>query len=56
MMTTNNVKLSILSVVPLTMMDHTQVGLVVVALLGMNMNHLLAKYTVTVSATEDHSE
>ena len=56
MMTTNNVKLSILSVVPLTMMDHTQVGLVVVALLGMNMNHLLAKYTVTVSAAEDHSE
>ena len=56
MMMTNNVKLLILSVVPLTMMDHTQVGLVVVALRGMNINNLLAKYTVKVSATEDHSE
>ena len=56
MMTTNNVKSSFLSVVPLTTMDHTQVGLVVVALLGIDMNHILAKCTVTVSATEDHFE
>ena len=42
-MMTNNVKLSVLSTVPLTKMDHKQVGLVVVALLGMNMNHFLAK-------------
>ena len=52
----NNVKLLVLSTVPLTKMDHKQVGLVVVTLLGIDTNHFLAKCTVTVSATEDHSE
>ena len=55
-MMTSNVKLSVLSVVPLTKMDHKQVGLVVVAYLGIDTNHLLAKFIVTVSATEDYLE
>ena len=55
-MMTNNVKLLVLSTVPLTKMDHKQVGLVVVALLDIDTNHFLAKCTVMVSATEDHLE
>jgi len=55
-MMTNNVKLSLLSTVPLTKMDHKPVGLVVVSLLGIDSNHFLTKCSVTVSATEDHLE
>ena len=54
MMIQKNVKLSVLSTVPLTNMDDKQVGLVVVALPGIDTNHFLAKCTVTVSTTEDH--
>ena len=55
-MMTNNVKLSVLSTVPLTKMDHKWEGLVVAVLQGIDMNQFLATCTANVSATEDHLE